>query len=446
MEHMLQEITRDSLRLIREPVFRDYARMYLDIYDGFIGQVETFGLPFEERAAAQAETEALLRELKARPEIASRCEDASLVYRRISSACEACRMGLGTVTCHISFQCHRRCFFCFNPNQENFELHRSEKNDWRGELDAIRAEGGRLTHIALTGGEPLLHPQDAEAFFRHARALFPEAHLRLYTSGDLLTEELASALRDAGLDEIRFSYKMEDPPALQEKVLGNMELARRYIPCVMVEMPVMPDAEEAMRALLRRLDAIGVWCVNLLELCFPYHNASAFRERGYLLRNPPYRTLYNFWYAGGLPVAGSELVALRLMRFACEEGLELGLHYCSLENKNFGQIYHQNAPGQLDDPTLYFSPHDFYLKTVKAFGADALRVRRLLEKRGVERFRYNEEGGFIQLHPAEARHLKGRGVELALSVNVLEEREEGRICRELKLLRAAAEDCDPEKL
>ena len=73
-------------------------------------------------------------------------------------------------------------------------------------------------------------------------------------------------------------------------------------------------------------------------------------------------------------------------------------------------------------------------------------MRRLLEKRGVERFRYNEEGGFIQLHPAEARHLNGRGVELALSVNVLEEREEGRICRELKLLRAVAEDCEPEKL
>ena len=47
---MLQEITRDTLGLIREPVFRDYARMYLDIYDGFIRQVETFGLPFEERA------------------------------------------------------------------------------------------------------------------------------------------------------------------------------------------------------------------------------------------------------------------------------------------------------------------------------------------------------------------------------------------------------------
>ena len=443
---MLQEITRDTVSRIREPVFRDYARMYADIYDGFLKQVEGFGLPFEPRGAGEAETQALLRELKARPEITARREDASLVYRRISSACEVCREGLGTITCHISFRCHRHCFFCFNPNQENFELHRTEKNDWRSELDGIHASGGRLTHIALTGGEPLLHPEDAVAFFAHARALFPEAHRRLYTSGDLLTEELAARLSEAGLDEIRFSYKMEDPPALQEKVLDNMALAKRYIPCVMVEMPVMPDAEEAMRALLRRFDAIGVWCVNLLELCFPYHNAPAFRERGYQLRNPPYRTLYNFWYAGGLPVAGSELLALRLLRFAADEGLTLGLHYCSLENKNFGQIYHQNVRGQADDPTMFFSPRDFYLKTVKAFGADAERVRRLLEKRGAVRYRCDEEGGFIQLHPEEARMLRGRDVELALSVNVLEEREEGTICRELKLLRATAEDCSPEKL
>ena len=443
---MLCEITRETLSSIREPVFRDYARMYLEIYEGFLRQVEGFGLPFETRDAHRAETEELLRELRAMPEIQARCENASLVYRHFSTACDVCRMGLGTVTSHISFRCHRRCFFCFNPNQENYELHRARKNDWRAELDGIRAQGGLLTHIALTGGEPLLYPEEAAAFFRHARALFPEAHLRLYTSGDLLTEDLAAALGTAGLDEIRFSCKMEDPPELLEKVLQNMETAKRHIPCVMVEMPVMPDRESEMRTLLRRLDAIGVWCVNLLELCFPYHNAEAFRERGYLLKNPPYRTLYNFWYAGGLPVAGSELAALRLMRFACAEGLSPGIHYCSLENKNFGQIYHQNAPGRADDPTMYFSPRDFYLKTVKAFGADAERVRRLLEKRGVTRFRYSADGGFIQLHPEEARQLRGRNIELALSVNVLEEREGARFCRELKLLRAAAEDCAPDRL
>ena len=443
---MLQEITRETLPFVREPVFREYARMYLEIYEGFLRQVEQFGLPFEKPGAARQETEALLKKLKAQPEIRARCEDASLVYRQFSGACDVCREGFGTVTCHISFQCHRRCFFCFNPNQDNYELHRTEKNDWRAELDGIKSAGGRLTHIALTGGEPLLHPEDAVAFFHRAGSLFPQAHLRLYTSGDLLTEGLAEALGQAGLDEIRFSYKMEDPPVLQEKVLGNMETAKRHIPCVMVEIPVMPDREAEMRTLLRRLEGIGVWCINLLELCFPYHNAEAFRARGYLLRNPPYRTLYNFWYAGGLPVAGSEAAALRLMLWSAEEKLSFGIHYCSLENKNFGQICHQNYQGRLDDPTLYFSPRDFYLKTVKVFGEDAVRVLRLLEKRGVTRFRYNAEGGFLQLHPEEARHLRGRNVEPALSVNVLEEREEGRICRELKLLRASVEDCLPENL
>ena len=438
---MLEEITRETLNSVRNPVFRDYAEMYLGIYENFIEQVEKFGLPFDDGASCR-EAAGERERIGKMPEIASRCEGASLVYRRISPACEVCREGVNTLTSHISFRCHRKCFFCFNPNQENYEGHLSQTNDWRGDLESFRRAGQTLTHIALTGGEPLLHAQEAAAFFRFARELYPAAHLRLYTSGDLLDPGTLAALRDAGLDEIRFSYKMEDPPSLQEKVLANMELARGYIPCVMVEMPVMPDAEEEMRKLLLRLDGIGVWGINLLELCFPYHNAEAFRARGFCLKYPPYRTLYNFWYAGGLPVAGSEPVALRLLRFAAEQKLALGVHYCSLENKNFGQMYQQNnRPGEAH-PTLFFSPRDYYLKTVKAFGADAETIKKLFDKRGNDRYLYDARAGYIQIHPADALRLRGRSVELALSVNVLEERE-GELCtRELKLLRALPDDCD----
>ena len=442
---MLEEITRETLRSVHNPVFRDYAEMYLGIYENFIEQVEQFGLPFDD-GTSSLEAARERERLKAVPEITARCEGASLVYRRISPACEVCRQGVNTITSHISFRCHRNCFFCFNPNQENYERHLSQINDWRGELENFRSAGQSLTHIALTGGEPLLHPEEAAAFFRFARELYPEAHLRLYTSGDLLDAGLLARLRDAGLDEIRFSYKMEDPPSLQEKVLVNMALAGGCIPCVMVEMPVMPDAEEDMQKLLLRLDEIGIWGINLLELCFPYHNAEAFRARGFSLKNPPYRTLYNFWYAGGLPVAGSEPVALRLLRYAAEQKLALGVHYCSLENKNFGQMYQQNNRPGLTHPTLFFSQRDYYLKTVKAFGADAAAVKKLFDKRGNDRYLYDARAGYIQIHPADARRLQGRDVELALSVNVLEDRE-GELCtRELKLLRALPGDCDPELL
>ena len=443
---MLEEITRQNLGSIRNSTFRHYARIYVDIYESFLEQVGQFGLPFETDAAVQTQIAQERAALRTIPEIALRCEGASLVYKRLSPACEVCMKGVNTLTSHISFRCHRHCFFCFNPNQENFEAHLAQENDWLAELDAYRRAGQTLTHIALTGGEPLLHPKECESFFSLAREYWPDAHLRLYTSGDLLDAEELERLRAAGLDEIRFSYKMEDDPALQEKVLSNMALAREYIPTVMVEMPVMPDMESEMRTLLLRLDEIGIWGVNLLELCFPYHNAEAFRARGFRLRYPPYRTLYNFWYAGGLPVSGSEAAALRLLRFAADRKLGLGVHYCSLENKNFGQMYQQNNHPALIPPTVLFSERDYYLKTVKAFGEDALAVKKLFDKRGNSRYFHDERGGYIQIHPADAARLVGRRLELALSVNVLEERGGAPCLRELKLLRASPADCDPAVL
>ncbi len=419
--------------------------MYLDIYDSFAEEVEAFGLPFHRDSEEAAETAALLKELKELG-IRSRSCDASLVYNRISPACEACKRGVGTMTAYLSFRCHRNCFFCFNPNQDNYEAHRKDMRDWRADLTRMKQAGGQLTHIALTGGEPLLHPEEAVAFFEKVRELFPAAHRRLYTSGDLLTKELLEQLRQAGLQEIRFSCKLEDGEALREKVLANMELAKDYIPAVMVEMPVMPDREKEMQDLLRRLDEMGIFGINLLELCFPYGNAEAFAARGYELRYPPYRTLYNFWYAGGLPVAGSEKTALRLLRFAAQEKLTLGIHYCSLENKNFGQMYQQNHVLARGGRTMYFSEQDYYLKTVKAFGKDALTVRQVFERAGNRNYIYDRQNRFIQFHPADVGLLRGRSLELAISVNVMEERDGGTAARELKLLRASVADCETDKL
>ena len=93
-------------------------------------------------------------------------------------------------------------------------------------------------------------PEETVAFFAYAKELFPHAHLRLYTSGDLLTQELLEELKAAGLDEIRFSVKHDDPEPLLEKVFERMAWARATLPVVMVEMPVIPGMEEFMRTLL----------------------------------------------------------------------------------------------------------------------------------------------------------------------------------------------------
>ena len=246
---MLEPITSETLAHVRTPEMRDYARIYLDVYQQFARDVEQFGLPFARQDPNRTEAQALRCSLPQKG-VQVRSGGASLVWRWHSSACEACRKGQGTETMLLSLRCHRDCFFCFNPNQENYQQFCTQMQDWRGQLDRLAASGQRLTHLALTGGEPLLDPQQAVEFFARARQLFPEVHLRLYTSGDLLTRPLAQQLRQAGLDEIRFSIKQEDAPAQQEAVLQNLEMAVELIPDVLVEMPVFPGGQDQMLSLI----------------------------------------------------------------------------------------------------------------------------------------------------------------------------------------------------
>ena len=429
------------LKEVRNPVLRDYLRQYQEIYDSFTAQVEQFGLPFAK--SREDELSALRAELRT-VGITERNTGASLVYGDICGACDACRTGVGSYTGILSLMCHRNCFFCFNPNQAEFTDYADSMKDWRSELRRLHRHNPEMRFIALTGGEPLLHREDCAAYFQTARRLWPKASLRLYTSGDLLDTGMLETLRDAGLEEIRFSIKPDDPAERSGKVWHNMALALDYIPRVMVEMPVMPDAEEEMTALLARLEELGIYGINLLELCFPYHNAEAFRQRGYALRYPPYRTLYNFWYAGGLPVDGSELLALKLLGKAARSGYRLNIHYCSLENKHFGQVYQQNLGAGDTDPTLTMSEKDFYLKTVKVFGRDVREAERLFRAR--QRTDWRAERDYLQCAPACASLLRKKDMELGISWNIREFRDGGPVIRELRIDPVHASEFDEEML
>ena len=236
--------------------------------------------------------------------------------------------------------------------------------------------------MALTGGEPLLMPDEACAFFARASELFPDAHLRLYTSGDLLDEALLVRLREAGLDEVRFSAKQDDPPHLVEKVFANMALAKRVVPTVMVEMPVIPGTEKQMQGLLQRFEEVGIDGVNLLEFTYAMWNWEVYESLGLALKNPPYPVFYDYVYAGSLAVQGSEELRLRLMLWAHDRGLGLAMHYCSLENKHRAQIRNLTEPYARINKCYAFDYDDFFLKTALAFGPDRAPVRSVLKARG----------------------------------------------------------------
>ncbi len=354
---------------------------YAAVGTRYVGTLADKGLVFapahrDDVACAQAREELAARGARIRN------AGASIVVGHLSPACVACTASDGSETFSTTFKCHRDCYFCFNKNQPDYERFFREGCPWEERIVASQAENGRLAAVGLTGGEPLLDIDDSVRFLERARELFPDAHKRMYTSGDLLTEEMATRLRAAGLDEIRFSVKDDDAPEQQARVLAAMRVAKQHIPSVMVEMPIVPGAEEAMRQLLREFDAIGIDGINMLEFCFPFCNWPEFEKRGLALKNPPFDVMYDYGYSGGLAVAGSELAILRLMLWALDEGLSLGMHYCSLDNKHRSEVRIKNERAREVLPGFTFDEGDFFLKMGKVFGCDVDVARRVLASAG----------------------------------------------------------------
>ena len=406
---------------------REYAQAFDQVERDYEQAVAAFGVPFEA-------AESCNRACRAQTARSCGCNlengGGSLWRGWISPACLACRTGERTATFFVDLRCTRKCYFCFNPNQDHYEYFLSHKRDIVGELEQAYASGAKFDCLAVTGGEPLLHKEQVISFVHRAKELFPRVHVRLYTCGDLLDDACAHDLAAAGLDELRFSIKPEDVARPDAPVFERMATAVAAVPDVMVEMPVIPGTLAEMRALLSRLDTMGVRGVNLLEFCFPLCNAEEFHKRGFELRKHPFNYLYDYWYGGGVPVAGSEAEALALLEYASREGLKLGVHYCSSDNKNTGQVYQQNKAFTCDEtvrgsyPWLVEDAGDRLLKCAKAFGDDALAVREWAERAGVP-CDYDEDvpATAIPLASfAEARDALSR-VRFAESANVFEQRE-----------------------
>jgi len=427
---MILDVTKSNLNEIKNIALREYANTYVEIYADFMEQVWQMGLEIE----AEDTTDAVIQrtgDLHKKGAVV-RNGDKSIYTNRISPACVACQTGVGSSTSFISLKCHRDCFYCFNPNQEDYEYHREHTHDTIAELDELKQTNPRMTYLALTGGEPLLYKDETYRFFEHARKLYPASHTRLYTSGDHIDRATLEELQKASLKEIRFSIRMHGLAKGQTYTYDNIALSREYIPNVMVEMPVLPNTLDEMKDVLLRLDELGIFGVNLLEFCFPMNNVEAYREKAYKVKARPFRVLYDYWYAGGLPISGSEQVCLDLLDFALEKGLKLGVHYCSLENKHTGQLYKQNS-GQRLPSRLYFSQRDYFLKTAKVFGEDVPAVRQVFDKAGYREYIFNAEQNSLEFHVNQIGSLKKLNVEVGVCSHVVEMRENEPVLRELKV-------------
>jgi len=297
----LNENTRQQLM---ESNRLEYGRLY---------DLLTFADP-ERLAAANAERNELLQWLNERALFGY--AGTKVDCCGLSPGCRCCGDG-GWSCLFVNGRCNGRCFYCPTLQDDDGPpvtngLAFTAPEDYAAYVTAMGFSG-----VSISGGEPLMTPDLTLSYLSAVRKRCGEdLHLWLYTNGTLLTADLCSRLRDAGLNEIRF-----DLGAVRYN-LKKLRLAVGAISTVTVEIPAVPEDEELLRQKMAEMAEAGVKHLNLHQMRLTPHNFGPLTERG-----------YTFLHGEKVTVLESELSALRSVRFALEEGIPLPVNYCSFPYK-----------------------------------------------------------------------------------------------------------------
>ena len=119
---MILDVNDKTLPQIKNPALRSYAGMYVSIYNDFMHQIAQTGVEIDPQDYSEQveEKNRSIAQARGYP-----CETMARAfgYNNISPACIACQTGVGSATFFVSLQCHRDCYYCFNPNQEDYEYY-----------------------------------------------------------------------------------------------------------------------------------------------------------------------------------------------------------------------------------------------------------------------------------------------------------------------------------
>ena len=268
----------------------------------------------EQLAAANAERIELLQWLESRACLGY--AGTKVDCNGLSPGCRRCGDG-GWSCLFVNGRCNGRCFYCPTAQDDDGPpvtngLAFTSPDDYAAYVAALGFSG-----VSISGGEPLMTPDLTLAYLSAVRKRCGDGvHLWLYTNGTLLTADLCSRLRDAGLNEIRF-----DLGAVRYN-LKKLRLAVGCIPTVTVEIPAVPEDEELLKLKMVEMAEAGVSHLNLHQMRLTPYNFGPLTERGYI-----------FIHGEKVTSLESELCALRMVRFGLEHGIPLPVNYCSFPYK-----------------------------------------------------------------------------------------------------------------
>lgn len=275
-----------------------------------------------------------------------------LYTHAISPGCALC--GSGEWAClFINNICNARCFYCPSAQTEAGPPMTSTVAFDNAPDFADYVRRFRIRGVSFSGGEPLMSFDRVLDYLKALRSRVEHSlHIWMYTNGILVTEDKLKALRDNGLDEIRFDLSATGYP------LDGVRLASGIIPVVTVEIPAVPEDLGKTSRLIPQLYESGVNYLNLHQIRCTRFNSPRLIKRG-----------YTFLHGPGVTVLETELAALELILSALEQDCPLPVNYCAFTYRH----QYQRAGNQRRTAPFIKAPHEDVtgtgqIRTLSAWG------------------------------------------------------------------------------
>ena len=204
------------------------------------------------------------------------CED--------TEGCLQCQQGSKLVL-FVTGHCHWKCDYCpLSENRREIDYmyaneRRCDPDDWEAVLEDARAMNA--TGTGITGGDPMMDRERTLESIRQLKREFGEQHhTHMYTSIPFQPAQ-ATALAEAGLDEIRFHLlNLELEPYLDSMLACEQAGMKTG-----VELPCEPDQEERLLELLEDMRDAPISFLNLNELEITVGNLDNMELRGFNISN-----------------------------------------------------------------------------------------------------------------------------------------------------------------
>ncbi len=239
----------------------------------------------------------------------------------LAQGCVQCVRGEKLVL-FITGMCSRKCFYCPVGDHKfgSDVIFANERPvtsfaDVSAEVDSCAALG-----CGITGGDPLCRVDRCVAYITALKKKYGgNFHIHLYTPLELVNKHTMQKLYDAGLDEIRLHFDLDD-----EVHWDHVHAALAYDWVVGVEIPAIPGKEMQTKKMLDFL-ADKVAFVNFNELEVADNSLSTLLDDGYTTKD-------EFSYG----VAGSAAFARQMVRYC--QSKRLRAHFCSAATKDGVQL------------------------------------------------------------------------------------------------------------